>query len=336
MDTQLYHAAERIATEQPANAAWRADLYKWATERPADEPLGQAMRHGLMLVAALLLGAGLIFWIAANWPMLSNGVKLGLIQAALLAALAAASLLPRARNAALLCALLILGGLLAYIGQTYQTGADAWQLFAAWALLSMLWVVMARSEMLWTAWILIAALALALWTGPLGIMRLFVDGTKQGVTSTAMTMMTWLLLGLIPALVASLPWISPGRGSGRWSHRMALGLALAAWTFQGVASLFAFQGVAAAWLIAAFLVGAVLWLSMRGRWRDLTTLTLGLLAANVLAMALAARLLFSNSSDVGGLLLLGVLGLGCLGGSATWLLRQQQTWATEVRHEYTT
>lgn len=58
MDTQLYGAARRIATEQPANAAWRADLYAWATERPADAALVRAMRHGFMVVAALLLGAG--------------------------------------------------------------------------------------------------------------------------------------------------------------------------------------------------------------------------------------------------------------------------------------
>lgn len=324
MDQQLYRSAERIASEPPATSTWRSDLYTWATERPADETLVRAMRYGFMVVAALLLGAGLIFWIAANWQALSSGARLGLIEVALLGAMTAAYLMPRGRIAALFCAQLILGGLLAFIGQTYQTGADAWQLFAGWALLSLIWVVTARSELLWTVWMIIAALALALWTGPLGIMGVFSFERSPGLVSTALTMITWLFLGLIPTLVNSVPWLATRQAPERWSHRVALGMTLAAWTYQAVASLFVTEGFSQAWLLAAFLVTTVTWLSLRGRCRDLLTHACGLLAANVLLMALATRWLLRIVSDVSGLLLLGLLGMVCLGASATWLLRQQK------------
>ena len=46
-----------------------------------------------------------------------------------------------AGKAALLAAALLTGGLLALIGQTYQTGADTFELFATWAALILPWVL---------------------------------------------------------------------------------------------------------------------------------------------------------------------------------------------------
>lgn len=330
MDTQLYRAAEHIAAEGTADAAWRKPLYAWATDPPEGDWLARMLRRGLLAVASLLFGAGLIFWMAANWQDWSRGAKLGLIQGALLALLAAACVWPRTRNAALLGAMLVLGGLLAFIGQTYQTGADAWQLFAAWAALTLLWVLTARSDLLWTSWVAIAALALALWTGPIGLLGWFSYEERDGGVA-GLTMLAWLAVGLVPMAVASLPWLRLSGGLGRWSHRLAMGLALAAWAGLGCMGIFMTERLSMAWPVAAVLVGGVLWMSLRSRWRDLPTLALAVLAANVLVMALAARLLFQDDYEVGALLLLGLLGMACLGGSATWLLRQQQAWSRGVR-----
>lgn len=48
---------------------------------------------------------------------------------------------------------ILVGITLAFFGQTYQTGADPWQLFASWALMITPWVIMARFPLLWLIWV---------------------------------------------------------------------------------------------------------------------------------------------------------------------------------------
>jgi uncharacterized membrane-anchored protein/uncharacterized membrane protein len=55
------------------------------------------------------------------------------------------------------------GGLLALIGQTYQTGADPWQLFALWTVLIIPWVFTVRSVFLSVLWLVLINTALYLW-----------------------------------------------------------------------------------------------------------------------------------------------------------------------------
>src|SRR5690606_21168947 len=117
--------------------------YALAVAPGTPQALERRIRSGLLLVAALLLASGLIFWVAANWQGQTRLFKLGLIEGGLALSVLAALVWPRVRVAALLCATLVLGGLLAYVGQTYQTGADAWQLFATWAALSLVWTALA-------------------------------------------------------------------------------------------------------------------------------------------------------------------------------------------------
>ena len=145
MDPNLYQAARQL----PPGDARVTQLYRLATSPAHPEALADKTRKALFMVAALLLASGLIFWIAANWQEQSRLFRLGLIEAALAASVLIACLWPRARLAALFCATLVLGGLLAFVGQTYQTGADAWQLFAVWAGLALVWVCLARSDLLW-------------------------------------------------------------------------------------------------------------------------------------------------------------------------------------------
>jgi hypothetical protein len=54
--------------------------------------------------------------------------------------------IPAARTPLSLLALLNIGGLFAYFGQTYQTGADPWQLFSLWAALSLPLCLSVRGE----------------------------------------------------------------------------------------------------------------------------------------------------------------------------------------------
>lgn len=324
MDPSLYQAAARIAPGE-GRAAQLAQLYALAVSPGSPQALAARLRNGLALVAALLLACGLIFWIAANWQAQTRMFKLGLIEGALALSVLAALLWPRVRTAALLCATLVLGGVLAFIGQTYQTGADAWQLFAVWAALALVWVGLARSDVLWTLWVLIAALGIALWAGRFDIWNvLFVE--HESLPQLVIRMGLWLAPALVPALVACVPWLRVKGDVAWWSHRVALGCALAAWAGIGIVHLFDFAGrqSGAALVLSALLIGGSIWVSMQGRLQDFVALCLAVLAANVWVLSAVARALFHGNDFEAMLLFFSLLTLACLGGSVRGLMAVQR------------
>src|SRR5690606_35472031 len=96
-----------------------------------------------LALAALLLASAGICWLAANWEQASDIQKLAGIQILLVLLVALAwRAMGRSSSAAgrdfsgfgVLTSLagVAVGGLLALVGQIYQTGADAWQLFLLW------------------------------------------------------------------------------------------------------------------------------------------------------------------------------------------------------------
>jgi len=120
----------------------------------------------LLWCGAAFLGAGAIFFIASNWTGFGRYQKFGLVEAAIVISVLAAWKLGIDRvagKAALLVASLATGGLLAFFGQTYQTGADTWELFATWGALVLPWILVARFAPLWVLWIAIVNLAIALY-----------------------------------------------------------------------------------------------------------------------------------------------------------------------------
>lgn len=91
-----------------------------------DEPraLKRWLPLGLAVLAAALLGLGLIFWIAANWETLGRFGRFAVLQGAIVAMGIGALARPAWRAPLALVVLLATGALFAYFGQTYQTGAD--------------------------------------------------------------------------------------------------------------------------------------------------------------------------------------------------------------------
>ena len=133
-----------------------------------------AQRALLALGAAHFL-AGIVFFFAYNWEDLGAFARFGLIQGApvmAIVAAVAAGLHRPAGKALLVAASVLTGVLLAVIGQVYQTGADAWELFAAWTVLVLPWVLASRSSIHWFLWGMLALTALSTYGGqvlvPLG------------------------------------------------------------------------------------------------------------------------------------------------------------------------
>ena len=145
--------AEAAATHlqvYPSAATWRSFFDKAA-----------------LIISVVALALALVFFIAYNWQDLGKMGKFALVEGALAMTIAlyvALSFRKRytlIRQLLLLIASIITGSLLALFGQVYQTGADTWQLFAAWSILIIPWVVIARFPALWLLWLgLINALTL--------------------------------------------------------------------------------------------------------------------------------------------------------------------------------
>jgi uncharacterized membrane protein len=115
--------------------------------------------RALLALATGHLLAGVIFFFAFNWAEISTFTKFAVLEGALVAAAVAwwrlgfDSLPGQAMGVAVT---VLLGVLMAVFGQVYQTGADAYELFVNWALLSLPFVVAARSWPHWLVWLVLA------------------------------------------------------------------------------------------------------------------------------------------------------------------------------------
>jgi uncharacterized membrane protein len=137
----------------------------------------RAFAANLLQAAGLgSLGAGVIFFVAANWQAWGVTGRFGLLEAGLVLCVGVALYRPppwRAGQAALLLATLLTGALLALFGQTYQTGADIHELFFTWALLTLPFAIAALSGAVWAVWWAVLNVGLALLCGVMGIDHFF-------------------------------------------------------------------------------------------------------------------------------------------------------------------
>jgi uncharacterized membrane protein len=168
LDLPATPARMRVAAE--AAGAPPADVRRALALAAASPPAREWVRFltgALLLLGAGLLLSGIVCFFAFNWADLGRFAKFGLLEAAVAvcAALGCWKLRDLTGRVALFAAAVLVGPLLGVYGQTYQTGADPWGLFAFWALLILPWVVVARFTALWMLTIALADTALVLyWT----------------------------------------------------------------------------------------------------------------------------------------------------------------------------
>ena len=265
---------------------------------PSVQWAGVLDRLALWLGVALC-AAGLLCFVAANWEHLGKTTQLYGLQALLVVCCVAAlraGLSRLAGQALLWLSMLVLGGVLALIGQTYQTGADAWELFALWAALSLPWVVAGRHVALWLTWALLLQCALWAW------IPLHVD---SGADSDRMLA---LGVGLFDALllamweVAGLRWPEFRTRAGRWlftamsSTLLALASILAV-SDDGRDALRVRAVCVLAWLLTSAIAMA---LCLRGR-RDMPALALWMFGVVTVCAATVHRLLRAESAALANL-----------------------------------
>ncbi|MCP4536763.1 MAG: DUF2157 domain-containing protein [Chloroflexi bacterium] len=135
LDAKTLETSLRMAGSIPNGKAWE-----------------KFIGHALLLLGAAFTLSGVFFFFAYNWADMHRFFKFGLIETAILFAAGLAfykGLDNLSGKIALAAAAILVGALLAVYGQTYQTGADSYQLFLTWALLIAGWVAIGSYAPLW-------------------------------------------------------------------------------------------------------------------------------------------------------------------------------------------
>ena len=304
-----------MAPEQVAKAVSVSGLH------PTPRVWAALLDRLLLWLGALALAFAVLFFVAYHWVAMGPWLRFGLVQAALLVAIGAAVWWPASRRVvqvALTAAFVLLGVLLALVGQVYQTGADPWQLFFAWALLGLPWVWAARFSPLWLVWLGVGNLAIWLHASVLGwgVNGRFLTG-ESGL---------WGLWAANVAAQAVWEWGAQRRGwPGRWAIRtLALGSGLpitllmmswvAGFTFGVTPSALLYP----VWLAALY--GVYRW------WRlDLFMLAGGCVSViAVLTLCMARMVMWEGQGDPGGLLIVAVTVFALGAAAVAWLKRLQR------------
>ena len=283
-----------------------------ALSQPSALPLW--LPRAVAVLAATLGGLGVVMWIAANWAFMGRIGHFALLQGLVLVMGVGAALKPAARRALGLLALLGIGALFAYFGQTYQTGADPWQLFALWAVLALPLCWGARSDVLWAPWALVVVTAISLWTHTFSGQRWGVEADQLSLHLAAWS----VSLALVAALS---PLCTRWTGAAVWSFRTAVTLTVAAITLTALGGLF-HKPVQAQYVLGllVFAVGLAL-LNTRALF-DIFAISTVALGVNALLAAGVARLLFDNGGGdwIGKLMLMGLIAAGLLAGTVSAIL----------------
>lgn len=321
MDLRL--ALHELAGTHRLDTAAARRLEALATFEAEPPQLQRWLPLGLAALAAALIGLGLIFWIAANWDTLGRFGRFAVLQAAVLAMGLGALWRPAWRAALALLVLLCTGALFAYFGQTYQTGADPWQLFALWAVLTLPLALATRSDLVWSPWVLVLFVAIALWIQAHTGHRWRVEPDDLAVH----------LMGWAVALATLLVMGAPGRrvtGAGTWSLRTAATLAVIVITATALGGLFS-RSIGTHYVFGLVVLLAMALAFVPARSFDVFALSAAALGVNTLAVAGLGRLLLENArgDPIGRLFLLGAAAAVLLAASVKAILRLARQHETE-------
>ena len=270
-------------------------------------------------VALLIAAVG--YFVAYNWDEMGRFAKIALLEVlVVVAVLAAVRFGPEdlRGRAALLGAVLLTGPLLAFIGQTYQTGADTYELFRACALLALPWVLVARWRTLWCLWLLIANVGVALY---------FAEAWLPLLGSVFNPLGAFVHLVGNALFVVALEWRGQRQlvGAGRSVERLALAIVISAATFLYFHFLFESRERAIWQLLVSVAVFIAVWCWYRHKQLDLVALAMWSFAGIGVAVATVGKVLFQGRFESLSFLLLGGTIIGLSAWAASWLRRLHKT-----------
>ncbi len=268
----------------------------------------------LLFLGVVLFAAGVIFFFAFNWQAMGRLTKFALVEIPLVAVLVLAWRLgvdSIAGKATLLLSSLLAGALFALVGQTYQTGADTFELFAVWAAAILPWALVARFPALWIVWLALLNVAAALYYRTFGLFGGMLFGPER---------LMWVLFGL--NTVALVLWEGLAAGGLKWL-RERWSVRVIATASGGLITALASQDIFEwhrashwgvplwlAWMVAAYVV-------YRHLARDVYVLAVGVLSAIVVVASFVANGI--SHAEAGVFLLVGLLVIGMSAAGGYWL-----------------
>ncbi len=287
---------------------------------PSTESWQRFLDKLLLWLGCLSIAFSVLFFIAFNWELLGRFAKFAMVEALIIAAIATYWRLsdhPLMSKVALLMAAIFLGVLLALFGQTYQTGADPWQLFFTWAMLMLPWAAVGRFPAIWLLWLALLNTATVLYYDTFG--RLF-GVFYSSDESLYWTLFAFNVLALViwELLASQWDWLDE-----RWSLR-----------FIATAS-----GVIVTWLATQAIVdsnhtwGVLVWLAFtiglyvfyRHFKHDLFMLSGAALSSITVIMVFLNSVLPISGGGTYLLFAITLIGLGS--GAAVWLGRIHKEWS---------
>ena len=296
------------------------------------------IEYGLLFLGVLALAASVVFFIAYNWDALGRFAKFGLLETLIVLCIGVYwKTYPGAQalethdhknekyglygQLALFLASIFVGVLLAFYGQTYQTGADTWELFLTWSLLIIPWVLIAGFAALYLLWLALINTAIILYYT-----------TFHGFLGTLLfssAELLWILTALNTSAFIAAEWLQH-RFSGThhgWANRLvavSAGLPLNLLVLDGIFNRHSHLLPA---LIVWLLSLSILMVYFRRHKPDLFMLAMGCLSAITIITAGLGKLSFESIGD-------GVATFFILAVAVIVLGAASAIWLKKVHHEF--
>jgi uncharacterized membrane protein len=264
------------------------------------------------------LGAGVIFFVAANWQDYGLMGRFAILQAALVACAGLALWRPPPSplgQSLVVLALLVTGALLALFGQSYQTGADVYELFFTWAALAVPFALGGRTGAVWATWWTVLNVGMALFCGleHLSLVRFAWMG-RFGLDRSAL-----MFLAALVNLAGAYTFMERGPA---WLVRL---LGIYGFAFGTVACIVAIVESRELAVVAAFAVacGALAWDTLRRR-NDVFPMALICAAWIAISTVLIGKSL--RLHDLGAFFVLAAWLIGTSTGAGFLLMRWVREW----------
>lgn len=241
----------------------------------------------LGLGTALLL-IGVVFFFAYNWHAMPKWSKLALLQGTMLACFVSAAIIgPRRLSGQylLLAGTVFIGMFFAVFGQIYQTGADAWQLFALWAVLMSGFVGVSRFTIQWIVQWTISGLAIFLYLQQALNWR-YDTAWKIGLLLGAYSLCLWALQLL---LARRYDWLDC-----TWLRILTLFIGHAWLVVYAVVGLVVNDNRLLLFIAGICIIGLLHWHWRQGR--DLLSQVISAAALGILIWALIINVLLTNAN----------------------------------------